>query len=66
MRQCTSPGDKIGKPCAITEWGWQWELQSSDQKCPANNDTSRKSLAEATAGDYNHLLQTAMRWFEVD
>ena len=23
-------------------------------------------MAEATAGDYNHLLQTAMRWFEVD
>ena len=22
-------------------------------------------LAEAMAGDYDHLLQTAMRWFEV-
>lgn len=22
-------------------------------------------MAEATAGDYNHLLQTTMRWFEV-
>ena len=21
---------------------------------------------EATAGDYNHLLQTAMRWFNID
>jgi hypothetical protein len=42
MRQCTSPGDKIGKPCAITEWGWQWEPQTADQKCPANNDTSRR------------------------
>lgn len=21
--------------------------------------------AEATAGDYNHLLQTAMRWFDI-
>jgi hypothetical protein len=42
MRQCTSPGAKIGKPCAITEWGWQWEPQSSDQQCPSNNDASRK------------------------
>jgi len=23
-------------------------------------------LAEAMAGDYDHLLQTAMRWFEVE
>ena len=23
-------------------------------------------VAEATAGDYNHLLVTAMRWFEVE
>lgn len=22
-------------------------------------------MAEATSGDYDHLLQTAMRWFEV-
>ncbi|MDR5654215.1 hypothetical protein [Ruixingdingia sedimenti] len=24
-----------------------------------------KFMTEATAGDYDHLLQTAMRWFEV-
>lgn len=23
-------------------------------------------MAEATAGDYNHLLQTTMRWFKVN
>lgn len=23
-------------------------------------------MAEAMAGDYSHLLQTAMRWFEVE
>ena len=23
-------------------------------------------MAEAMAGDYDHLLQTAMRWFEVE
>jgi hypothetical protein len=23
-------------------------------------------MAEATAGDYDHVLQTCMRWFEVD
>ncbi len=22
--------------------------------------------AEATSGDYNHLLQTAMKWFDVE
>jgi len=22
-------------------------------------------MAEATAGDYDHLLQTAMRWFDI-
>jgi hypothetical protein len=23
-------------------------------------------MQEATSGDYNHLLQTAMRWFEIE
>ena len=30
-----------------------------------SEDNTATFMAEAMAGDYDHLLQTAMRWFEV-
>lgn len=29
-------------------------------------DLVHEFMAEATAGDYDHLLQTTMKWFDVD
>jgi hypothetical protein len=31
-----------------------------------SDDERQAFMAEATAGDYDHLLQTIMRWVEVD
>ncbi|WP_296761901.1 hypothetical protein [Sediminimonas sp.] len=30
-----------------------------------SDDEIAAFMAEATAGDYDHLLQTAMRWFDI-
>ena len=39
------------------------------RKAARNAGLSEEEIAdfetEATAGDYNHLLQTAMRWFKI-
>lgn len=35
------------------------------QKAGLSDDEIAAFMAEAMAGDYDHLLQTAMRWFEI-
>lgn len=35
------------------------------RKGGVSNDERNEFFKEATAGDYDHLLQTAMRWVEV-
>jgi len=32
---------------------------------PLTGEDGNAFVTEATAGDYDHLLQTAMRWFDV-
>ena len=35
------------------------------RKAGLSEDEIATFMAEATAGDYDHLLQTAMRWFDI-
>ena len=36
------------------------------RKAGASKEEQQAFQKEATAGDYNHLLQTAMKWVEVE
>lgn len=40
-------------------------VQSALRKAGASNDAIRDFVKEATAGDYDHLLQTAMKYVNV-
>ena len=39
--------------------------RSAAQEAGLSDDEIATFMAEATAGDYDHLLQTAMRWFDI-
>jgi len=36
------------------------------RKAGASREEEQAFVTEATAGDYDHLLQTAMKWVEVE
>ncbi len=36
------------------------------RRAGVSHEEREKYMAEATSGDYNHLLQTTMRWVEVN
>ena len=39
--------------------------RSAAQEAGLSDDEIATFMAEATAGDYDHLLQIAMRWFDI-
>jgi hypothetical protein len=52
VHECRPAASKVGKPCWITEWGFN----NKDASCPVN-DTARAALVREMMGDFRELAK---------